>query len=166
MPWLSNAPRKRLNAPAPVPDVDALRLAALQASWQRDRWVARRRVAMRWALWYAGKYGLQVLLALVVAAFVWLRVIPELTAPTEPVAVAPAPAPTPTQAPTATSPTPEPAQTPAPEAAPPANPDETDPPLRLEREWKAVSARHVSVQPDDSPAPPLKSDNALHSQEP
>lgn len=153
MPWLSNASPKRPHTPAPVPDVDALRLAALQASWQRDRWVARRRVAMRWALWYAGKYGLQVLLALVVAAFVWLRVIPELTAPTEPVAVAPAPAP-------------EPTASAAPEAAVPASPDETDPPLRLEREWKAVSARHVSVQPDDSPAPPLKSDNALHSQEP
>ena len=152
MPWLSNASRKRPHTPAPVPDVDALRLAALQASWQRDRWVARRRVALRWVLWYAGKYGLQVLLALAVAAFLWLRVIPglrELTAPDEPVAVAPAPA-----------------QTPVPEAAPPANPDETEPPLRLEREWKAVSARHVSVQPDDSPAPPLKSDNALNSQEP
>jgi len=155
MPWLSNAPHKRLHTPAPVPDVDALRLAALQASWQRDRWVARRRVALRWVLWYAGKYGLQVLLALAVAAFVWLRVLPALNAPDEPVAV---PAPVPTPAPVAaTSPAPEPIQTPSPEA---------DLPLRLEREWKAVSARHVSIQEDDSPAPPLKSDNALHSQEP
>ena len=161
MPWLSNASRKRPHTPAPVPDVNALRLAALQASWQRDRWVARRRVALRWALWYAGKYGLQVLLALAVAAFVWLRVLPMVTARDEPVAAAPPPAPIPAM-PAALPPV----QPPTPEASPPASPDEADPPLRLEREWKSAPLKQITVLEDDSPAPPLKSDNALHSQEP
>lgn len=34
-----------------VPDTDALRRAALQASWQRGRWVARRRLLWRWTTW-------------------------------------------------------------------------------------------------------------------
>lgn len=34
---------------ASVPDSDSLRRAALQASWQRGRWVARRRLWWRWA---------------------------------------------------------------------------------------------------------------------
>ena len=36
---------------APVPDSDSLRRAALQASWQRGRWVARRRLWWRWTVW-------------------------------------------------------------------------------------------------------------------
>ena len=34
-----------------VPDTAALRRAALQASWQRGRWVARRRLIWRWTTW-------------------------------------------------------------------------------------------------------------------
>lgn len=36
---------------ASVPDSDSLRRAALQASWQRGRWVARRRLWWRWAIY-------------------------------------------------------------------------------------------------------------------
>lgn len=36
---------------ASVPDSDSLRRAALQASWQRGRWVARRRLWWRWTVW-------------------------------------------------------------------------------------------------------------------
>lgn len=39
-----------------LPGSEALRLAALQASWRRDRRVARRRIAWRWMVWYARRY--------------------------------------------------------------------------------------------------------------
>lgn len=38
--------------PSTVPDADALRQAALHASWRRDRQVGRRRLAWRWMVWY------------------------------------------------------------------------------------------------------------------
>lgn len=40
-----------------VPSTDVLRVAALQASWKRDRAVGRRRVAWRWTLWYTRQWG-------------------------------------------------------------------------------------------------------------
>ena len=161
MPWLSSSKTKPPDAPATVPDTSVLRSTALQASWRRDRWVGRRRVALRWSLYYLGRYGLPGLLMLSTGLFVWLRMVPWLAPPTlQPaasVAIAqpPVPAAAPEQA----------ASSPAPEALMPASP-EAAPPLRLERQWAAVSARLISVHEDDSPAPPLKSDNALHSQEP
>ena len=60
---------------APVPDIDGLRRAALQASWRRDRRVAQRRMAMRWALWYAIR-GLPLM---AIAAAVWFWVLPRPT---------------------------------------------------------------------------------------
>ena len=42
---------------APVISSDALREAALRASWHRDHRVARRRQAWRWSLFWAWKYG-------------------------------------------------------------------------------------------------------------
>jgi hypothetical protein len=55
----------------PVIDTNALLEAALYASWQRDQRVGRRRVAMRWVLWWLWKYGIYVLavLAMLVSAF-------------------------------------------------------------------------------------------------
>ena len=47
---------------APVPDAEALRRAVLQASWRRDRWVARRRVWLRWLVWVTGRYLMPALL--------------------------------------------------------------------------------------------------------
>jgi hypothetical protein len=41
---------------APVVDTNTLRQAALQNSWQRDQRVARRRLALRWVLWWLWKY--------------------------------------------------------------------------------------------------------------
>ncbi len=70
---------------APVPDIDGLRRAALQASWRRDRSVAQRRMAMRWLAWYAIR-GLP-LLAIAVA--VWLWVLPKLNAAAQATASAP-----------------------------------------------------------------------------
>jgi hypothetical protein len=40
----------------PVIDTNTLRQAALQNSWQRDQRVARRRLAVRWVLWWLWKY--------------------------------------------------------------------------------------------------------------
>jgi hypothetical protein len=40
----------------PVIDTNTLRQAALQKSWQRDQRVARRRLAVRWVLWWLWKY--------------------------------------------------------------------------------------------------------------
>jgi hypothetical protein len=40
----------------PVIDTNTLRRAALQNSWQRDQRVARRRLAVRWVLWWLWKY--------------------------------------------------------------------------------------------------------------
>jgi hypothetical protein len=39
----------------PVIDTNTLRQAALQTSWQRDQRVARRRLAVRWVLWWLWK---------------------------------------------------------------------------------------------------------------
>ena len=77
MNWPSRAPELQpalasQRSPAPVPDIDVLRRAALQASWRRDRRIARRRTAMRWALWY-GVRGLPLVL-LGAAIAVWLLV--------------------------------------------------------------------------------------------
>ena len=38
--------------PRPLPGAESVRQAALAASWRRDRAVARRRLAWRWAGWY------------------------------------------------------------------------------------------------------------------
>lgn len=46
--------------PVPVIDSNTLRQAALQASWQRDRRVAGRRQAWRWALYWSWRYGKKV----------------------------------------------------------------------------------------------------------
>lgn len=56
----SNRPHPRQ---LPIPSSEAVRTAALQASWRRDRRVARRRIAWRWIAWYAQRY-LPALLAL------------------------------------------------------------------------------------------------------
>jgi hypothetical protein len=47
----------------PVVDTNTLREAALRASWRRDHNVARRRLALRWVLWWIWKYKLALLAA-------------------------------------------------------------------------------------------------------
>jgi hypothetical protein len=162
MPWLSNASPKRPHNPAPVPDVHVLRRKALEASWRRDRWVGHRRVAVRWTLFYARRYGLPGLLLLCIGLVIWLRVMPWAMAPDDEIGNISAALPV-----TSTLPKhPTPATFEVTPAAPlPANP-ESDPPLRLERYWRGASARQIYVHPDDTPAPQLKPDHWLHSQEP
>jgi hypothetical protein len=49
-------------------DSNTLREAALRASWRRDQRVARRRLAIRWTLWWLWQYKHLVLAACVVLA--------------------------------------------------------------------------------------------------
>jgi hypothetical protein len=61
MPWRrSERPHPPLT-PRPVPDPELVRRAALAASWQRDRRIAKRRLAWRWLLWFVGRYFLHML---------------------------------------------------------------------------------------------------------
>ena len=167
---------------APVPDIDGLRRAALQASWRRDRRVARRRMAVRWAVWYAVR-GLPLVL---IAAVVWFLVLPRLTQR----ALTPASKPAAQQAASSASVTVVPPM-PA-EAAPQSTPATPDPlpreaglQLRLDGPFASPSSPSSSLPTSptsqiplapgkqitrapatDSPSPQLKPDNWLHSQEP
>jgi hypothetical protein len=148
MAWIPSAPDLPSSfGAAPVPGIEGLRRAALQASWRRDRRVAQRRMAMRWAVWYAVR-GLPLL---AIAAAVWLGV-----------SNWPAERPSHSVQPAIIAPTPKPA------AAEPQRGD-TALQLRLESPFQPTStpatAQALSVPPD-SPSPQLKPDNWLHSQEP
>jgi hypothetical protein len=52
----------------PVVDTNTLREAALRASWRRDQRVARRRLAIRWTLWWIWKFKHFILAACVLLA--------------------------------------------------------------------------------------------------
>ena len=54
--------------PKSIPDPESVRLAALQASWNRDRRVAQRRIAWRWITWYTQRYAPHALAGMVVLA--------------------------------------------------------------------------------------------------
>ncbi len=195
MLWRRSIPQTpRSPGPKPVPDTNELRRAALQASWQRDRRIAQRRMAMRWALWYGARAVPVLVVAGAVAAFVWLWAMPRLcgtalnlAAPhTQPARVPlhlPVTAPVP--APVAIAPTIAPPK-PTPQFAAPAydtsavrdsNPRESGLQLRLESPLRlaptsdnspAVRARALDKLSlaNNSLSPQLKPDNWLHSQEP
>ena len=160
---------------APVPDAEALRRAALQASWRRDRWVARRRVWLRWLLWVSGRYLMPILLVFGLGAWLWLGVLPGMGNPLEQLAslqkadtipasveqTTPLPATPPPAEPQAATFSPEGEELPAPLA------------LRFEPRW-ATSTRSgspsitASTTADTSTPtqPHLKPENWLHSKEP
>lgn len=185
MLWRRSVPAQTLSAPGPVPDTNAIRQMLLQASWQRDRWVVRRRVAVRWTLWFLGRYLLPALLALAAAAFIWLWLLPRWTpaqlahpprqvsppAPAAPPAPASEPVATPRHTPLVAVPEP-PAERPS-ETAESA---ETALQLRLQSELPQSGAsmakagasqpRPSAAAPDKFPTPKLTPDNWLHSKEP
>lgn len=149
-----------------------MRLAALQAAWRRDRWVARRRIWFRWTLWGVQRYSLPAAGALGVIVALWFAVQATIgwlktPSPIEPV-VASAPLPTPAKAATTA---------PAPPASPTA-PTATDPnnaPTALLRFNPSLSISARSETPVSSaklpdlakfPNPQLISENWLHSKEP
>jgi hypothetical protein len=136
-----------------------VRQSALQASWQRDRWVAKRRIALRWLVWLSWRYGLPVLATATALAIAWRVVLawpfaapPESGAASHPAAVhAPA----------------------FPETAP----DDTPMKLRFDPAWPVAPPKasqtiypKTPTQSDldaAAPSPPhLKPENWLHSKEP
>lgn len=54
-----------------VPDSDTLRRRALQASWQRDRRIAQRRLRWRWTLWLLARAVPVLALAAALGAAWW-----------------------------------------------------------------------------------------------
>lgn len=73
MPWRRPHRTQAPPSPAPVPDAETVRLAALSASWRRDRTVARRRLFWRWLAWIFIRYHLALLVLLgLVLASLWL----------------------------------------------------------------------------------------------
>ncbi len=172
MLWRRSAPTQTLPAPGPVPEARAIRQQALQASWKRDRRVASRRVALRWALWAARRYLLPAFAVVGAVVLVTLWVWQRWLAP----AVAPVIAPAITTAPASTS-APAPPTLGAPRTVPespderPAIAPEPALQLRLQAEMPAPGPRAPptnSAQPsaDRFPPPKLTSDNWLHSKEP
>ena len=179
MGWSPSVPHiPRFPGTAPVPDIDGLRRAALQASWRRDRRVAQRRMAFRWIAWYA----LRGLPLLAIGATMWLWVLPHLAGS----ALAPANPPVQQASPNASAvigPTTAAAlSTPPKPATPELQHSEPGLELRLERPFQpglpATGAQAANVQSasmpaagkpasaKESPIPQLKPDNWLHSQEP
>ena len=53
----SETPPSPHEGPPSIPGSDAVRQAALQASWRRDRRVAQRRIAWRWVTWYFQRFS-------------------------------------------------------------------------------------------------------------
>ena len=140
-----------------VPEGEAVRLSALQASWRRDRWVAKRRVALRWLAWLGWRYGLPALGTVTALAIAWRLVLAwPLGESSEVMAI--------------------------PDAAPvhaPATPAQDEPPmkLRFDPAWPdAAPASSQTISPktpslskpdaDDPSTPHLKPENWLHSKEP
>ena len=167
---------------APVPDAEALRRAVLQASWRRDRWVARRRVWLRWLVWVTVRYLMPALLVFGLGAWLWLGVLPDMGKPLDPRTIfqKPAASPPPAAPPVHES-APLPATTPPPSSAGPEavlfSPEGEELPvpvaLRFESRWAAPAsssklATTVSAEPDtpNPTQPHLKPENWLHSKEP
>ncbi len=173
---------------APVPDAERLRQAALQASWQRSRWVARRRVAGRWLLWLLTRYLMPALAVFGLGAWLWLNVLPALgddpmqrlaqwsgltTTPADTRATT-VPAPV-RPAPPAVAAVVEPATGQPPQdslLSPEGETLVTPLPLKFDARWTGQApARPAAVPPtapdhDSSPSPALKPENWLHSKEP
>lgn len=141
-----------------VPDPEAVRLAALQASWRRDRHVAQRRIVWRWIVWFVLRYlpwlvaGLALLIAWGYLAG-WLPTMPAAAEPrmieAEAAVYAPSPA----------------------AVAPPDSTAETDwTPLTLRTSALIGLTANVTTTAVEAPTSPdtltLTPENWLHSKEP
>lgn len=142
-----------------VPEGEAVRLSALQASWQRDRWVAKRRIALRWLAWLCWRYGLPALGLAAVLAIAWRVVLawPSATPPETGASAHPVPVHAPAL--------PEPA------------PDNTPMKLRFDPAWPVAPPLPSQTNYPKTPTlsdfdaaapstPHLKPENWLHSKEP
>lgn len=190
MLWRRSAPPLTVPPVAPVPDAEALRRALLQASWQRGRWVARRRVALRWLLWTCTRYLMPATLVFGLAAWLWLGVLPGASDPwhqikqwtsrsdpaEQPTPAPPAPPTAAVALPTPLATTVEPAEAPTDELADiDYTPEGEEIPrpltLKFEARWAAADQRPVgaaATASDSEPDPQstLKPENWLHSKEP
>lgn len=186
MAWPSRAPelqaaagpaRAPVPVPTPVPDIERLRRDALQASWRRDRRVARRRTAMRWALWY-GIRGLPLLLV-VATVSIWLLplIVDRLQAPSNPPEPVNVPVTVPTTVPPAKSADLAADAAPVLLVPPDSRRDESGIQLRLGSPFQPITpdtkaqdtppkASDAAAAVPPSSSPQLKPDNWLHSKEP
>lgn len=155
--------------PKSIPDSDAVRLAALQASWSRDRRVAQRRIAWRWITWYAQRYAPHVLAGLMVlTGFAhysgvrppWSSLAHD--AEQQSSVVAPSPRYTPPSVPTLTVPAE------VPDVQPEVTSFDTDTPLVLRNSLtlEPRTARPAAVAEASADTLSLKPENWLHSKEP
>lgn len=161
----STRPRPPVTSAPQIPSAEAVRRSALEASWRRDKRVARRRLFWRWALWYVRRFSVAVLvvLALVLAVMhfsdrwlAWSHAAgPPIAAPAKMPAVEPA---TPTVA----------AAHPSEDLALADAPDWIGEPV------PSHAVHHLGIRaPGAAPAPsrptdtlPLKPETRLHSKEP
>lgn len=173
MLWQRTAPPSTRATAGALPDSDTLRQRALRASWQRDRRVARRRIWLRWALWFLRRYLLPALGVLALAATLYTQT--PWSAMNWPGAPSNPPSPVDGPDPMAMPAGPLPAG-PEPVAEPiaPAPFDDAGPVvLRLEPHWQAAP-RHAAPAASSPPASPdtgsgapnLQPENWLHSKEP
>lgn len=159
-------------AAAPAPTSDALRLATLQASWARDRQVARRRLAWRWLVWAWWRYLLPATAVLALSAWLAAWWLPQAH---QQLSRLPAPStaqdrtqarPTARPAPTA----PDPTLTAEGEPLDLGQPDTEPLALRLDSRWAVPRAAapegSLSSGEEPLPAPILTPENWLHSKEP
>ena len=173
MPWPAAASASRSMVATPAPTGDALRLATLQASWARDRQVARRRLAWRWLVWAWWRYLLPAAVVLGLSAWLagWilprahqqLSRLPAVSSPPRATSPPPLPAPPAPAAPDSTlTAEGEPLELDGPDAGPLT--------LRLDSRWatpQPVAADNALSQAEDTlPAPTLTPENWLHSKEP
>jgi hypothetical protein len=176
MLWQRATQPQTSRSAGPVPEGESVRLAALQAAWKRDRWIARRRIGLRWTLWGAQRYGVPAAGFLGVSAALWFAVHAtmgwlETPSPTEPVVASAQPI-QPKVGPTsAPAPKPSAAITPA-ELAPITFSDASATLLKFEPSLRASVRSETPVSfaalPDAAkiPNPQLISENWLHSKEP
>lgn len=80
MSWLrTRPPVPAQHAPCTAPGENH-RMAVLQASWARDRQVARRRLALRWLQWALLRYLLPLVLVALASMVVWVWLLPQVQA--------------------------------------------------------------------------------------
>ena len=176
MLWRRSTQAPTSRPATPVPEGESVRMAALQRSWRRDRWVAKRRLWLRWTLWGAQRYGIPAAGVLGVVAGLWFAVRAtmawiEAPSPGEPPALSAQPAPTVAALPSESIPAPKPAAEPT--KLPPAGDSDASAPVLAFKPSLRVTARSEtpvsSAAPLDAakiPNPQLISENWLHSKEP
>lgn len=173
MLWPQAVSSTRSQPAQPAPSAEALRMATLQASWARDRQVARRRLAWRWLVWAWWRYLLPAALVLGSAAWLvtWLlpeanRLLARQLAPAASQTASPAPL-----QPDRPAPTPSvPLLTAEGEPIDLGRPDQDALVLRLDSQWAAPrpvpTTTSYPAEEDALPVPTLMPENWLHSKEP